>query len=201
MNQKTILFFLTIIFSSLILTGCDSFTMNSPRQSNCPQINVPITQEKGRLPFIGVREYDGWKIAPTDFRYYLIKCHLGSKQGQNPNNLYCGDSTSLSEQFESGFNEETTSAFMQKTLMNKDGTIGETIKQRFINIYEQRTDQEIKEICHNDTLKNIKEGIWEISLLYSNGTRYTKKFECGIDEYMYVFQKTVCGQGSDEDGE
>lgn len=111
--------------------------------ARCPQINVPITQTKGLLPFMNVKEYDGWKIASYDsntqllgFNFGRIVCHFGNKQGQNPDYLYCGDQSS-----------QTTMAYMQKTFMNEDGTIGKTIKQSFVNIYEMGINENSEFEC------------------------------------------------------
>ena len=119
----------------------------------CPQINVPLRKVEGLLPFMDVKEYEGWSIAPYDtntmlgFNFGKIYCHEGSKQGQNPNYLYCGDQSS-----------QTTMAFMQKTLTNRDGSIGKTIKQSFYSIYNEN-QQFIKTVCGEDPDK-ITEKEW-----------------------------------------
>lgn len=107
----------------------------------CPQINVPLRKVEGLLPFMDIREYEGWKIAPYDtntmlgFNFGKIYCHKGNKQSQNPNYLYCGDQSS-----------QTTMAFMQKTMINSDGSIGKTVKQSFYNIYDEN-QQFVKTVC------------------------------------------------------
>ena len=188
MNPKIPPIALGILLSLLFLTGCDSISLNSFRQSNCPQLNVSITQIKGMLPFMEVREYDGWKIAPYDtntmigFNFGKIYCHNGNKQGQNPNFLYCGDQSS-----------QTTMAFIQKKLMNKDGTIGETVRQSFVNVYERKIDENLKFLCDNNDARTMqKVGI------DSNGKQVVEILECGKDEYLYVFQKTICGEDPDK---
>lgn len=93
-------------------------------------------------PFIATREYDGWAIDDVDasglfgINAGMIFCHKGVKEGQNPEYWYCGDELS----------GKTKMAYMQKTLLNKDGTIGKTIKQSFVNIYAANGEF-IKTIC------------------------------------------------------
>lgn len=82
------------------------------------------------------------------FNFGKIYCHRGNKQGQNPNYLYCGDQSS-----------QTTMAFMQKTMINSDGSIGKTVKQSFYNIYDEN-QQFVKTVCGDDPDK-IAEREWE----------------------------------------
>lgn len=120
----------------------------------CPQINVPLRKVEGLLPFMDVKKFEGWQIAPYDtntmlgFNFGTIYCHKGSKQGQNPNYWYCGDQSS-----------QTTMAFMQKTMINSDGSIGKTVKQSFYNIYDEN-QQFVKTVCGDDPDK-IAEKEWE----------------------------------------
>ncbi len=120
----------------------------------CPQMNVPLRKVQSLLPFMDVKEYEGWKIAPYDtntmlgFNFGQIYCHKGSKQGQNPNYWYCGDQSS-----------QTTMAFMQKTIINSDGSIGKTIKQSFYNVYDEN-QQFVKTVC-GDNPDKIAEREWE----------------------------------------
>ena len=99
---------------------------------------------EGLLPFMDVKEYNGWKIAPYNtntmlgFNFGTIYCHEGNKQGQNPTYWYCGDQSS-----------QTNMAFMQKTIINSDDSIGKTIKQSFYNIYDEN-QQFVKTICEKD---------------------------------------------------
>lgn len=152
--------------------------------SSCPQINVSLTRGQGALPFMDVREYDGWKISPYDAKSMLgfssgkIYCHQGNKQGQNPNFVYCGDQTS---------------SLMQKTLVNEDGTIGKTIRQSFVNIYEMKIDEDLKYLCDNTNTKTMQ----QVSV-DSNGKDVVEILECGRDEYVYIFQKTICGDDPDK---
>ena len=179
MNKTLTIISMVILLTSLFLTGCDSISLNSFRQSNCPQINVSLNQVKGMLPLMEVREFDGWKIAPYDsntmmgFNFGKIYCHLGNKQGQNPDYLYCGDQSS-----------QTTMAFMQKTLMNEDGTIGKTIKQSFVNIYQPvELPQEVKELCE---------------LGGGTGMVYGDVDEFDCDKVEYEFKETICGEDPDK---
>jgi len=147
---------------------------------NCPEINVPITQTRDLLPFLRVREYEGWTVAPYDvstqlfgFNWGTISCHKGSKQGQNSEYLYCGDKTS-----------ETTMGYIQKTIINKDGSIEETIKKSFVNVYRPiELPPEIKEACKNPEAESV--------IINSNNLT----FKC--HETEYIFEKTMCGEDPD----
>lgn len=116
----------------------------------CPQIKVPLKKVEGLLPFMDVKEYEGWKIAPYDsntmlgFNFGEIYCHKGSKKGQNPKYWYCGDQSS-----------QTAMAFMQKTMINSESSIGKTVKQSFYNIYDENK-QFVKTVCGNDPDKNAE---------------------------------------------
>ena len=103
-----------------------------------------MTQQQGVLPSMNIKEFDGWTIAPYDsntvlgFNFGRIYCHKGNREGQNTNYWYCGDQSS-----------QTTMAFMQKTLVNSDRTIGKTIKQSFVNVYDN-DGHFIKTVCGED---------------------------------------------------
>ncbi len=141
----------------------------------CPQINVPLKKVEGLSPVMDVREFEGWKIAPYDTNTLLgfgvghVSCHKGNRKGQNMNYWYCGDQSS-----------QTTMAFMQKTSINPDGSIGNTIKQSFVNIYTPvELPREVKELC------KLNGGTGVIS-------NNAEEFNCG--EVQYEFKETICGE-------
>ncbi len=112
----------------------------------CPQINVPL--KEGIAPFIDIEEYDGWKV-DSYFSTFNIHCYKGSREGQNPDYWYCGEGASV----------EFPIAFMQKTMINSDGSIGKTIRQSFYSIYDNN-QQFVKTVCGEDPDK-ITEGEWD----------------------------------------
>lgn len=111
----------------------------------CPQINVPITK-LDIAPMLHITEYDGWIVAPYDsnsqffgFNFGWIYCNKGNQEGQRPDYLYCGD----------GRTGQTNLGYIQKTLVNKDGTLGKTIKRTFYNVYDEN-EQFVKTVCGGD---------------------------------------------------
>lgn len=125
--------------------------VESPILGNCPQINVPINGYGPSQYFLDIKEYDGWELASYDTNLMLginfgkIYCHYGSKEGQNPVYLYCGDET-----------DKTTMAFMKKTMAQADGTVGKTVQQSFYNVYDEH-QKFVKTVCGKDPDAIVKE--------------------------------------------
>lgn len=154
-----------IVYSSFQNTGVstgnifDSIKNILPAtiSKECPQINFPL--KDGIAPFIDIREYDSWKIDSYDSTFN-IHCYRGNKEGQKTNYWYCGEGTSI----------EFPIAFMQKTMINSDGSIGKTIKQSFYNIYDENK-KFVKTVCGEDPDKIVEKewkemkdsirGIWD----------------------------------------
>ncbi len=100
-----------------------------------------------------------WQIANYDTIVGIVPgsivCEKGRSEGQNPNYYYCG---------------LEGMAYMQKTFMNPDGTIGKTIRKTFVNIYDENK-KFIKTLCGDDpsivTDRNIKEVMKEWDRFFS----------------------------------
>jgi len=119
--------------------------------SGCPQLDCFMEPKGTRLSLPSA--CDGWKVQQI-YSYDVVLCHKGNKEGQNINYWYCGDDNL---------------AYVSKTFMNKDGTIGETKKIAFINVYDE--DQMfIKTLCLGDpdeiAEKNFKEFMRGIDNLF-----------------------------------
>lgn len=107
--------------------------------NSCPQINVPM-----KNGFIAAKNYNGWQMAPYDsntqvlgINFGLIYCFKGNMEGRNPNYSYCGGT------------DGDYIAYIEKTEMNADGTIGKTTRKTFVNIYDEY-GLFLKTICGED---------------------------------------------------
>lgn len=93
-----------------------------------------------------VSTYNGWKISQygitaqltSAFSGDIIRCHKGNHEGQNPNYSYCG-----------AIEYNDYMAYIEKTSMNSDGTIGKTLRKTFYNIYDNE-GKFIKTVCGDD---------------------------------------------------
>jgi len=94
---------------------------------NCPQVNVSIEAESFSEPTIQSRTYDGWSIKSEDFP---ITCRSGNKEGENIGYYYCGGVKSI-------FGIQMINAYIEKTNISNDGSIGETYKYIIWNIYDE----------------------------------------------------------------
>jgi len=115
-----------------VLKGLISF---NPSSYICPQLNYSLHHSDILYSNVDVEEHNGWKISAHSMGH-KVYCVKGYLEGQNPNYLYCGT-------------KKTGLAYMEKTFLNPDGTIGKTIKQGFMNIYDENQNF-IKTICGRD---------------------------------------------------
>ena len=91
--------------------------------NTCPQINVPM-EDNGRGLNIAGKSYDGWVIKGD------ATCRKGTKEGENLNRYYCGGYTSY-------FGIVNINAYVEKTIVSKEGEIGKTNKYVIWNIYDE----------------------------------------------------------------
>lgn len=84
--------------------------------TSCPQVNVTIKDESWKGLNIGGESFDGWVVKGDG------ECRKGSKEGENLNYYYCG-----------GY----VNAYVEKTTIHGDGTIGETKKYVIWNKYDE----------------------------------------------------------------
>jgi hypothetical protein len=134
--------------SGSIFDGIKSI-VSSITGSSCPQLKLPVEVMKG-VKFIAPGQNNEWKWraydAPTELHIFSsnIFCATGSLGGQNPNYLYCGATAT------------TPMAYIEKTIIKSDGTIGETIRKSFTNVYSQE-GQFLQTICGDDPDKIVKQ--------------------------------------------
>lgn len=124
---------------------------SSEALSDCPQLDYPMTRagSGSYKPYIlDVKEHDGWTI--RGYKLPIIYCYKGNEKGENPNYWYCGD-------LDVRWGENADYGIMEKTIINEDGTIGETIRISFSNIYDSDMNF-IKTVCGKDPDKIIEEG-------------------------------------------
>ncbi len=92
--------------------------------NTCPQIDVPIKETSwGELNIKG-QTYNGWKVKGS------ATCRKGTKEGENLNKYYCGGYTSM-------FGIGSVNAYVEKTIISKEGNIGKTYKYVIWNIYDE----------------------------------------------------------------
>jgi len=91
--------------------------------STCPQINVPMKSNYRGLNIKG-QIYDGWTVKGD------ATCRKGTKEGENQNRYYCGGYTST-------FGIGSVNAYVEKTIISKEGDIGKTHKYVIWNIYDE----------------------------------------------------------------
>jgi len=101
-----------------------NFKSISTKFNSCPQINVSMNDPSyGSLNIAG-KTYDGWTVKGQ------ATCRKGTKEGENLNRYYCGGYTSFM-----GIGD--VNAYVQKTIMGEDGSIGKTYKYVIWNIYDE----------------------------------------------------------------
>ena len=99
--------------------------------STCPQINVPIEGEYIGSSIFGYtgltisgKTYDGWTVKGE------ATCRKGTKEGENLNKYYCGGYSYI-------LGIGTVNAYIEKTIISKEGEIGKTDKYVIWNIYDE----------------------------------------------------------------
>ena len=90
----------------------------------CPQIDVPMKTSSWYGLNIKGQTYDGWTIHGD------ATCKKGNKEGENLNYYYCGG-------YSNGLLGGTVNAYIQKTPIASDGSIGKTTKHIIWNIYDE----------------------------------------------------------------
>lgn len=95
-----------------------------PPKSTCPQIDV--TMQEDNFLGLNIREktYDGWTVKGD------ATCRKGTKEGENLNKYYCGGYSSF-------FGIGSVNAYVEKTIISKEGEIGKTYKYVIWNIYDK----------------------------------------------------------------
>ncbi|MDD5191511.1 MAG: hypothetical protein PHH54_02575 [Candidatus Nanoarchaeia archaeon] len=111
-----------INFSAINLKGL------SKNLNTCPQIDVPINfynynSFDGTVGNIR-GTYDGWSIKGQ------ATCRKGTKEGENLNKYYCGGYTSI-------LGIGSVNAYVEKTIISKEGDIGKTYKYVIWNTYDE----------------------------------------------------------------
>lgn len=92
--------------------------------NTCPQINVSMEDNSWRGLNIAGKSYDGWTIKGE------ATCRKGTKEGENLNKYYCGGYTSF-------FGIGAVNAYVEKTIISKEGEIGKTYKYVIWSIYDK----------------------------------------------------------------
>ncbi len=125
-----------IRFSSFTPVNLDSLNISifnvaglSKSLNTCPQINVPINFYSyggfnGEIGSISGKSFDGWTI------HGQATCRKGTKEGENLNKYYCGGYSYL-------IGIGSVNAYVEKTIISKDGSIGKTYKHVIWNIYDE----------------------------------------------------------------
>ncbi|MAG08161.1 hypothetical protein CMO89_01705 [Candidatus Woesearchaeota archaeon] len=111
--------------------------------NNCPQLDYPITRvgSGSYRPYVlDVKEHEGWNV--RGYRLSTIHCYKGDEKGENSDYWYCGDLYVT-------WGENADYGVIQKTLINTDGTIGDTIMKSFSNIYDENMNF-VKTVCGKD---------------------------------------------------
>lgn len=108
------------------LSNWSSLTKNL---NACPQMNVPMTLHSygifnGEVGSISGKNYDGWKIKGQ------ATCRKGTKEGENLNKYYCGGYSYV-------LGIGSVNAYIEKTIISKEGNIGKTYKHVIWNIYDE----------------------------------------------------------------
>jgi hypothetical protein len=125
-----------IKFSSFVPVNLESLNISffnvtglSKNFNTCPQINVPMTLYSyggfnGEVGTISGKNYDGWAIKGQ------ATCRKGTKEGENLNKYYCGGYSYI-------LGLGSVNAYVEKTIISKEGNIGKTYKHVIWNIYDE----------------------------------------------------------------
>lgn len=106
-----------------------NFTRFSQGFNTCPQINVPINVYSyqsftGDVGSISGESYDGWTVRGQ------ATCRKGTKEGENLNKYYCGGYFYV-------LGIGSVNAYVEKTIISKEGNIGKTYKYVIWNTYDE----------------------------------------------------------------
>lgn len=92
----------------------------------CPQMNVSMLE--GLWLSIPHETYEGWSIESENG--LGVTCRAGNKEGENIKYYYCGG-------IESVFGMGRINAYIEKTIISNDGSIGKTYRYIIWNIYDE----------------------------------------------------------------
>ena len=98
--------------------------LNPLNAESCPQINVTMQEDSFWGLNIREKTYDGWTVKGD------ATCRKGTKEGENLNKYYCGGYSSF-------FGIGSVNAYVEKTIISKEGEIGKTYKYVIWNIYDE----------------------------------------------------------------
>jgi hypothetical protein len=169
-SLKILIIFLIIFLSLGFIWAYDVFGVKNLTGkiignflNECPQIDIPLKHNILGYYISNTNNVDnyqnGWTISVYSSAEGLVGgtdevyCHKGDSEGENPTYFYCDTG------MVGGI------SYIRKTKMNSDGTIGETIRKSFVNIYNGNS-QFIKTICGKSpeeiSEENFKETMREV---------------------------------------
>ncbi len=92
--------------------------------NTCQQINVSMKSDYWKGLNIAGESYNGWTVKGD------ASCRKGTKEGENLNKYYCGGYTNF-------IGIGMVNAYVEKTIISKEGEIGKTYKYVIWNIYDE----------------------------------------------------------------
>jgi len=95
--------------------------------NTCPQMDIKMKDTSWYGLNLKGETYDGWTI------YGDATCRKGNKEGENLNYYYCGG-------YANGILGGTVNAYVKKTTISEDGSIGKTYKYIIWNIYDNNKE-------------------------------------------------------------